>query len=229
MLCPCCRVQPETPTHLLQCSVNDLTLSLDQLRKDLWTADIHPVRYVLFEGIQHWSLGHEAPFRPATSQYPSHLQPLIEEAVRRQNIIGWYQALKGYLSKQWHILAMHCMDSTKLDQGAASQRIQSVLQSVQDHTRRFCISRNSVLHSSEIADMADIRSQEIAEIKFYHSHLHLLLSTDQHHSQRSLSRLLSASSSTRRSWLRIVKHSSAELTKDGTRQTRLTSFFPKQS
>ena len=30
-----------------------------------------------------------------------------------------------------------------------------------------------------------------------------------------------------RRWLRIVKRSSAELTKDGTRQTRITSFFPK--
>ena len=229
MICPCCRDKTETPLHFLQCAANELTSSLDQLRKDLWTADTHPVRYVLFEGIQHWSHGNATPFCPAISQYPSHLQPLIAEAVRCQNVIGWHQALKGYLSKQWHILAMYSMDSTKLDQGAASQRIRCVLRSFHAHTRRLWISRNSVLHSSEIADMADIRSQEIAEIKFYHSHPHLLLSTDQHHCQRSLSRLLSASSSTRRRWLRIVKRSSADLTKDGTRQTRLTSFFPTKS
>jgi hypothetical protein len=228
LLCPCCRTQTETSTHLLQCTVNDLVSSLDQLRKAIWTDDIHPVRYVLFEGIQHWSLGISTPFRPSISQYPSNLHQLIEEAVQNQNAIGWHQALKGYLSKTWHILAMYSLNSSTLDQGAASKRILSVLSSFHEHTRRLWTSRNSALHSSEIDDMADIRSQEVAEIKFYHSNPQLLLSTDQHHCQRSLTRLLSASASTRRRWLRIVKRSSAELTKDGTRQTRLTSFFPKK-
>ena len=85
--------------------------------------------------------------------------------------------------------------------------------------------RNSVLHSDSESVLADIRSKEIAEIKHYHSRPQLLLAADQHYCERSLSRLLSASSSTRRRWLKIVKRSSAELTKDGTRQARITNFF----
>jgi hypothetical protein len=192
MLCPCCRTHKETATYLLQCIDNDLVSSLDQLRKDIWTNDTHPVRYVLLEGIQHWSLGTPGPFRPSISQYPIHLQHIIATAVTNQNAIGWHHAVKGYLSKTWSILAMHNMTSRTQDQGARA---------LHAHTRRLWTSRNSALHSSERDDMADIRSQEVAEIKFYHSNPHLLLSTDQHHCQRSLTRLFSASSSTRRRWL----------------------------
>jgi hypothetical protein len=117
------------------------------------------------------------------------------------------------------------MDPTDVDPSAGMHRIRSIIRGFHEHTRRLWLYRNSILHSSELAEMADIRSQETAEIKFYHSNPTLLLSTDQHHCNRSLSRLLSSSAATRRRWLRIVKRSSAELTKDGTRQTRITSFF----
>ena len=142
-------------------------------------------------------------------------------------MIGWHHALKGFLSKRWTILATtHGMDSKAIDPRNAGMRcIKSVIHSFHEHTRRLWFHRNSLLHSSEIAETADIRSQELAEIKFYHSNPHLLLSTDQHHCNRSLPRLLSSSSATRGCWLRIVKRSSAELTKDDTRQTRITRFF----
>ena len=141
--------------------------------------------------------------------------------------IGRHQALKGYISIHWTTLASISMDyTTSPDHTAARHRIKSVLRGLHDHTRRLWLHRNSVLHSSTDAEMADIRSQELAEIKNYHSHPNLLLSTDQHYCNRSLPRLLSSSAATRRRWLRIVKRSSAELTKDGTRQTLLTSFFP---
>ena len=78
LLCPCCRNTTETPTHFLQCTDNELAPSPAQLGKDLWTDDIHPVRYILFKGIQHWSLGVTTPFQPSISQYPNHLQHLIE-------------------------------------------------------------------------------------------------------------------------------------------------------
>ena len=136
---------------------------------------------------------------------------------------------QGYLSQQWTTLASYSMDPhSRMDLNVARRRIRSILRGIHAHTRRMIwLHRNSILHSSEVEALADIRLQEIAEIKYYHANPHLLLSTDQHHCTRSLSRLLSSSSATRRRWLRIVKRSSAELTKDGTRQTRITSFFPK--
>ena len=209
----------------MQCTDTILDSSLAQLRNDLWTEDIHPVRYLLFEGIQHWSQGTDTPFSPSISQYPLHLQPLIAESIEGQAKIGWHHALKGFFSKSWTILATHGMDVKAIDTSAGMKRIKSAIHCFHEHTRRLWLHRNSLLHSSEIAEMADIRSKEFAEIKFYHSNPNLLLSTDQHHCNRSLTRLLSSSSATRRRWLRIVKRSSAELTKDGTRQTRITSFF----
>jgi hypothetical protein len=227
-LCPRCRMATETPSHFLQCSDDALTSSLGHLRKDLWTADIHPVRYLLYDGVHHWSTGTSTPFNPDLTHFPSHLLPYISAALRSQAAIGWHQALKGYISTHWTTLASFSMEPKKTgpDSNAAGQRIKSILRGLQEHTRRLWIHRNSVLHSNQIQEMADIRSQEIAEIKSYHSTpTSLLLSTDQHHCNRSLSRLLSSSAATRRRWLRIVKRSSAELTKDGTRQTLLTSFF----
>ena len=69
-------------------------------------------------------------------------------------------------------------------------------------------------------------SAEALEIQYYHSRPYLLRHGDQHNCHRSLSKLLSGPPSTRRQWLRKVKQSSAELTKDGTtRQLLITTFF----
>ena len=182
----------------------------------------------MYDGIHHWSTGTSTPFNPdLLSHFPRHLIPYIADSLRSQSEIGWHQALKGYISTHWTILASFSMaPKAGPDNTAAGRRIKAILRGLHDYTRRLWQHRNSVLHSTDIQEMADIRSQAIAEIKYYHSNPSLLLSTDQHHCNRSLSQLLSSSAATRRRWLRIVKRSSVELTKDGTRQTVLTSFFP---
>ena len=180
----------------------------------------------MYDGIHHWSTGTLTPFNPDLSHFPRHLLPYITDSLRSQAEIGWHQAIKGYISTHWTILASLSMEPTAgPDNTAAGRRIKAILRGFHDHTRRLWLHRNSVLHSTDAQEMADIRSQEIAEIKYYHSNPNLLLSTDQHHCNRSLSRLLSSSAATRRRWLRIVKRSFAELTKDGTRQTLITRFF----
>ena len=225
-LCPCCRSREETPLHLLLCTDNpDHLTSLATLKSDMLTNDIHPVRYLLYDGIHHWSTMSDDPFDPQLTQYPPHFQPLLSRALEEQSQIGWEFALKGYLSNTWSLIAQQGMDSPSHDLRNGEKRIRSILTSIYSHTRRIWLSRNSVLHSHNDSTLADIRSQEIAEIKFYHSRPELLLSADQHLCQRSLSRLLSGSSSTRRRWLSMVKRSSIDMTKDGTRQSRITSFF----
>jgi hypothetical protein len=69
--------------------------------------------------------------------------------------------------------------------------------------------------------------QEVAEVKFYHSEPkgELLLFSDQHLCHGSLSCLRFGSSSTHQQWLRIAKRSSANMTKKGTRQSHIISFF----
>ena len=110
-------------------------------------------------------------------------------ALRSQSEIGWHQAIKGYLSQQWTTLVSHSMDThSRPDSNVARRRIRSILRGIHAHTRRIWLHRNSILHSSEVEALANICSQEIAEIKYYHANPHLLLSTDQHHCTRSLSR-----------------------------------------
>ena len=225
-LCPCCKSKTETPTHLLTCVSNpELLSSIAILKSDILTKDVHPVRYLIYEGIYHWSMDPSEPYAPATSHYPPHLQNLLSQALDEQRSIGWDNALKGYLSQTWSLLARRGMTDPSYDAHTGDQRIRGLLRNIHEHTRRLWISRNTVLHSDSDATLADIRSQEVAEIKYYHSQPELLLSSDQHLCHRSLSRLLSGSSSTRRRWLRMVKRSSADMTKDGTRQSRITNFF----
>ena len=103
--------------------------------------------------------------------------------------------------------------------------MKSIIRSVGDHTRRLWMARNAILHSKSDQQLASIRSAEFAEIEYYHSRPHLLRTGDQHFCQRPLSNLLSGAPATRRRWLRKVKRSTAELTKDGTRQSLITNFF----
>ena len=225
-LCPCCRNTEETTMHLLKCSENpEFLSSLATLKSDILTKDVHPVRYLIYEGLYHWTFNPGALFAPVLSHYPPHFHTLLSQALQEQRAIGWDQALKGYFSKTWSLLAQRGMSDPSCDSHTGEKRMRNILRSLHDHTRRLWLSRNTVLYSDADVTLADIRSQEVAEIKFYHSRPELLLSLDQHLCHRSLSRLLSGSSSTRRRWLRMVKRSSADMTKDGTRQSRITSFF----
>ena len=227
-LCPCCRIQEESPRHFLQCTANaEIQTSLGQLKTDLHSTEVHPVRYLISQGIIHWTTSPPGtPFSPSLSEYPSKFLPLLSAALAAQESIGWDRALKGFLSRHWTLAAQHSMYTASRDRREGDIRIKSVLKGIHAHTRRLWTARNTALHSEQETVLADIRSQEVAEIRHYYSRPHLLRAADQHYCTRSLSRLLSSSASTRRRWLRLVKRSSAELTKDGTCQSRITSFFP---
>ena len=226
-LCPCCRQEEETHRHLLRCLSNmAYDSSIQQLRSDTITADIHPVRYLITEGIQHWST-ETTTYSPLLHQYPSHMQAFIEEALQSQDRIGWGGAIKGFLSKSWTSLAnLDMTDTNKVDATQGKKRIRQCVKAIGEHTHRIWLARNQMLHAKEDEGLTSIRSTEAAEIRHYHSQPHLLKPGDQHYCTRSLEKLLNGSASTRRRWLRRVKQSSAELTKDGTRQALITTYFP---
>ena len=112
-LCPCCRLAEETPTHFLQCQKNPtFETSLATMRSDILTADIHPVRYLMTDGIRHWSTS-ALPFRPSVNQYPPHFIPLLDTALKSQAAIGRENACKGVLSGSWsHIAQLGMLNST---------------------------------------------------------------------------------------------------------------------
>ena len=224
-LCPCCRTAEETPIHFLSCTKNPVfESSFATLRSEIVNKDSHPVRYLLADGLKH-SIQSTDVFNPQIDQYPSHFASAIRSAISTQHSIGWTNAFKGFFAKSWAEMAQTDMYSGTRDTKQGEARMKSIIRSVGDHTRRLWMARNAILHSKSDQHLASIRSAEFAEIEYYHSRPHLLRTGDQHYCQRPLSHLLSGAPATRRRWLRKVKRSTAELTKDGTRQSLITNFF----
>ena len=126
-------------------------------------------------------------------------------------------------------MAQYDMHGNVRDIRKGETRMKEIISALSAHFRRLWISRNGVLHSPNDENLASIRSAESVEIEYYHSRPHLLRTGDKHYCDRPLSSILSGTSATRRRWLRKVKQSSADLTKDGTRQTLLTNFFRRSS
>jgi hypothetical protein len=194
------------------------------MRSDILNHDVHPVRYLLADGICHFATS-DTLFSPPTEQFPPHFRDLIPDTLLHQHTIGWLNSTKGYLSKHWGVMAQYDMHRNTRDKITGDLRMKQIHLAISSHIRRLWLSRNEVLHSTDDATLATVRSTETVEIIHYHSHPNLLRTGDQHYCRRSLSKLLAGTPATRRRWLRKVKQSSAELTKDGTSQTLLTSFF----
>ena len=226
-LCPCCKSQPEHLDHFLRCDCNQgRNAALSKLKSDICTTDIHPVRYLLSAGLVHWLTASPLPFAPSITEFPVHFHDMLNSALASQARIGWHQAVKGYFSKQWSILAnldMH--HPTAKDVNKGSSRIRSILRGLFGFTSQIWLARNAHLHAKDDEAVANIRSTENAEICHYHTNPHLLIFADRHLCSRSLNQLLNGSASTRRRWLRRVKDSVSAAQRDGTRQPRITSFF----
>ncbi|KAI2493658.1 hypothetical protein MHU86_20873 [Fragilaria crotonensis] len=230
-LCPCCKVSVETSDHLLHCtSCPERTQHVKSLKSTICSEDIHPVRYILAAGILHWlDHGDSVPFTPSLSEYDPKFTSMLQDAIRDQARIGWGNALRGFFCKAWRETANHDFHApNRLEIARGDARMRSIIEATHEFTRLTWLSRNSALHAKADDDVRATRDSEIAEIKLYHSMPHLLPLHDQHYCSGSLAKLLSGSASTRRRWLRVVKQSMAAHARDGSRQSLLTSFFPRQ-
>jgi hypothetical protein len=225
-LCPCCKTSEETTDHLLRCETNPAHLmSLRQLRRDIVTGDTHPIRYLLVEGIEHWTHSSQK-FTPVLSQYPLHLQETIGKALESQDRIGWREAASGFLSRHWSLLAscdMHVPGKLAMSDGA--KRMRTCISAIYDHATRIWKARNGVLHSKDDDEQYHIRSKEVAEIKVLYQNPHLLRACDRHLLDRSLDSIIHGSPSLQRRWLRKVRRSIAENELDGGRQSLITQYF----
>lgn len=223
--CPCCKVEDETHHHFLRCTSNPaFETSISAFRSDVLNDDVHPIRYLIADGICH-AFTSDLLFSPITHQYAAHFHPLIASALLSQQRISWTSAIKGYLAREWSDIAQLDMYQPTRDVRKGEARMRTIISALCQHVRRLWIARNGCLHEATDT-FHPSPSAEAIEITYYHSRPHLLRHGDQHYCQRSLSKLLSGPASTRRRWLRKVKQSSADITKDGTvRQSLITSFF----
>ena len=226
--CPCCNHPTEDKQHLLTCSHNpESKEALITLRKTiLQPHDIHPIRYLIADGIKHWQAHPDLPFQPNISTYPPHLHEAIRTAIDSQEQIGWGHLLNGFLSTAWKQLAhLDMLTPQKNDSTIRAQRIRTCLSATHAYTRTLWLSRNSVLHAApDEAQKATAQTSEQIEVSYYHQRSHLLRFDDRHLCDRPLDKLLAGSSSTRRRWLQLVKSSVLIHAIDSQRQTTIQSF-----
>ena len=211
-LCPCCKVHPETQFHHLQCTANTERQAIFSVfKRSICTSDIHPVRYILSAGILHWLSTPDEPFRPSTSEFPSHHHDILLLAIEEQNHIGWHKAVLGYLGKTWQRAAsLHMYNSEKgHDTTHGNNVILQILKALYAVTRSLWLSRNSSLHDAKDDVSRQIQSADSAEIRHYHAKPHLLPTGDQHYCESSLTRLLSSSPAVKRRWLRQIRQARA--------------------
>ena len=231
-LCPCCCHATETAAHLFQCAHNSQRgHHLLQLKSAIRTCDIHPVRYLLWAGMDHWlSHGDDALFHPPLDDFPPHFHPHLQGALDTQRAFGWGNAVKGLFSLRWrHISTLDMHHASRINNSQGDLRMISIIHATHELTYHTWLSRNSDLHQRDDAELARIRSSESAEIRHYHSSPHLLAMANRHYCSRSLDPLLLGSVSTRRCWLRRIKISVAAHERDGSRPSWITSFFSPTS
>ncbi|KAI2505387.1 hypothetical protein MHU86_9093 [Fragilaria crotonensis] len=103
-LCPCCKQHGETTDHILRCTANpEHDKSVRELGRRLSPTEYHPIFPILKASIMAWLKGEV--YLPDIEEFPRKLQDRIRKALHEQERIGWNNAIKGYLSVEWRLLA----------------------------------------------------------------------------------------------------------------------------
>ncbi|KAI2493732.1 hypothetical protein MHU86_20802 [Fragilaria crotonensis] len=224
--CPCCRTEVETSAHVLHCRMNpDRDLALREFRMKMTPTEYHPIFTLLKEGIVAWFEDHE--YEPDQTVFPRKMRDTIHTALCDQAIIGWGNAVKGYLSVEWRYLAeLDTYDNVKEKPlGVGFSTLNSILCHVHHLTQRLWKSRNEDLHKSDDQALKDIRDSETREIRDMYDHPERLQAGDRHNCDQPIESILKKSPATRRRWLQYTRMSRARMLKDGQRQLLLTQFF----
>ena len=227
-LCPCCKRAPETQFHLFQCTANpERQTILSQFQRTVCNSVIHPVKYVLTAGIQHWLQDPTERYQPSLTEFPTHHYVNLLAALHEQESIGWHNTILGFLSKKWQIAAAtHMSDSTQLNPSMGTDMIFRIIKALHTLTQSLWLSRTARLHDRNDEIAREIQSSEAAEIRYFHSNPQLLPMGDHHYCARSLSQLLCSSRSVRRRrWLRHIRSARASHLRHGLHQNNITTFF----
>lgn len=187
----------------------------------------HPIRRLLHDGLSFWQSTGSSEFSPDLTRFPLHMQAQVRLTAKRQTSIGWENAAKGYLSKEWHgLAALHTFDPKRLESDLAAKRMKNLVKDLQAYTKHLWKSRNEILHSATNAEMDNIRSTTQSEIRHFYAHPDLIQCEDNYLFRLPLTRLLSSNRSTQDRWIHRVKASAKRKQKESNTQTLITQFFP---
>jgi hypothetical protein len=229
LLCPCCKAEIETTTHVLQCKKNPVREKcISSFRKAMSPINPHPVFTILKGGIISW-LQAEEEYNVDVDIFPTKFRPSATKGLEDQTTIGWEFAIKGYLSVEWRYMAnVDMFDGTSQQEGSGLHIIKTILKATHQLTQAIWHSRNEVLHGSDGITLKNIRQIEIAEIIDIHGHPELVPAGDRHYCEQTLKNILERAPSTRRRWLRHMRSARLRFTKEGQRQALITTFFRRE-
>ena len=230
-LCPCCKHLPETMPHFLTCNHNvSLLESLQSLKTDLCSDNIHPTCHLLYSGLFYFYSQKEGPYNTNLEVFPAHLHAPIRDALATQANIGWFQATKGFLSSRWrNLAAMAMFQSGARDETKGNSRLRNIVQGIFEHIMHLWRARNDMLHNKNRQ-----RTVEGSILGVCRDHGSVqkpepLRFSDIHLCSQPLKKLLSSAPSTCQRWLRRVKISRELHDRDGARQSLITAFSPLPS
>ena len=242
MQCPCCRAASETQLHMLQCTSNPARQkALIALRKASHKGDGTDFLKVFGDIFEQWLVHPEHipclanrlnPFL-RQDQFPDDYSRLIQLALAEQQVIGWINMCRGFLSTKWyHLASSHICpdDSTKIEhRNDGANRVHLLaLKTVHSLTMALWTGRNEALHGCALEDEQRRLTVVDMEIQKYHSESDLILTDDKFYCETSLEKLLRSSSANKRRWLLRVKASRNRKAAMQSLQPKITKFFPCQ-
>lgn len=225
-LCPCCKQHGETSDHILRCTANpEHDKSVRELGRRLSPTDYHPIFPILKASIMAWLKGEV--YSPDIEEFPRKLQDRIRKALNEQERIGWNNAIKGYLSVEWRLLADLSPYGSTCDEqeGKGFRVLTTILNHFQQTTQRLWKARNHVLHTSTEERLRCIRDAQTVEIRAMYANPESVQAGDRHYCERSLESILKKSTATRRRWIRYMRLSRDRMSKEGSRQLLMTQFY----
>ena len=227
--CPCCKTAVENPVHFLTCPTQRPSRyrHFRVLRNSMGSSHAHPALDYLYRGIHQWI---NNPLEPPTlnvNAAPIHLQPILIQALKEQEQIGWHQAMKGFLTTSWaSAAAIHPTKPRLVQRDRGQHRISRTITAIRAFTDGIWKDRNDVLHQHADTELKRIRSLADSEIRHYHANPDLLPPCDRHYCEGNINDILKKNPSVRRRWLTRVRRSRAGiLERERTQQPSIQKHF----
>jgi hypothetical protein len=121
---------------------------------------------------------------------PTHLQTITSRAIDEQFDIGWNNAIRGLLSKQWAQAASIHHTINKHDFDTGNGHVYRTIRALHQFTTEIWEARNKQLHKRDYEEAARIRTPIDAVIQQLYHQPQLLHLTDRFRCDKSLADLL---------------------------------------
>ena len=156
------------------------------------------------------------------SIFPIKLRDTISQSLSEQKAIGWDQALRGYLSRTWRVLASDSVfDNVPVQESKGKYNIRNILkQAMYELTRTLWLQRCQKLHEADGDTALTISVEEQAELRAIYEHPEIVPAGDRHYCTGPLENIHCCTPSVRQKWMRRMRMTRMRYIQDGKRQTK---------